>query len=181
MQQMNVVSAPEVAHVALSPLRRRILAELSEPASASEVAAGLDLPRQRVNYHMTVLEKHGLVELAEVRQRRGFQEKRFRRAGTVVLAPDLLDETDRRDDMSAEAVVAAASDAIRAVGALGAADTPHPTATLVTEIGFATPGDHRLFLERVADLAAEFDKKTEEGSLAMKVTLLSHVAQGDAR
>jgi DNA-binding transcriptional ArsR family regulator len=175
---MNVVSAPEVAHAALSPMRRQILAHLDDVASATEVAAALGLPRQKVNYHMTVLEKNGLVELSEVRQRRGFQERRFRRTGTVVVAPDILEESVPEDDLSAEAVVAAASDAIRTVGRLEATGKPHPTATMTTEVRFATPADHRVFLERVAELAAEFDRGSRDGSLAMKVTLLSHVAKG---
>lgn len=179
MSGVAIVRTPDAAHVALSPLRREILSRLDEPASATEVAAALDMPRQKVNYHMTLLERHGLIRLAEVRQRRGFRERRFVRIGTVVLAPDLLDEPDRSDDLSAEALVAAASDVIRAVGALEAHQRAHPTATLVTEVRFASPADHRRFLERVADLAAEFDRGTTPGSLGMKVTLLSHVAKGD--
>ncbi len=179
MSGVAIVRTPDTAHVALSALRREILSRLDEPASATELAAVLDIPRQKVNYHMTVLERHGLIRLAEVRQRRGFQERRFVRIGTVMIAPDLLDEPDRSDDLSAEAVVAAASDVIRAVGRLEADNRPHPTATLVSEVRFATPADHRRFLERVADLAAEFDRGATPGSLAMKVTLLSHVAKGD--
>jgi len=175
---MTVVDRPEVARAALSPLRRRILAQLDLPASATEVAAALGLPRQKINYHMSVLERHGLVELAEVRQRRGFRERRFRRSGVVVIAPDLLDPSEPDDDMSAEAVVAAAGDAIRAVGALSAARSPHPTATLTTEVTFASPAALREFLDGVGRLAADYDRGDEPDALTMKITLLSHVAKG---
>lgn len=175
---MTIVDRPEVARAALSPLRRRILAELDAPASATEVATALGLPRQKVNYHMTVLEGHGLVELAEVRQRRGFRERRFRRSGVVVIAPDLVDPSDPGDDMSAEAIVAAAGDAIRAVGSLAASGSAHPTATVTTEISFGSPADFRAFLDGVAELAAGYDRIDEPDALTMKITLLSHVAKG---
>ena len=44
---------------ALSPVRRRILEHLAEPDSAAGLAARLRLPRQKVNYHLRVLEKAG--------------------------------------------------------------------------------------------------------------------------
>lgn len=179
MADMTVIEAPEAARAALSPLRRRILSLLDEPASATELANRLGLPRQKVHYHLTVLESHRLVELAEVRQRRGFEERRFRRSGTVVVAPDLLDMPEPVDDLSAEAVVAAAADVIRAIGGLSAAGTRHPTATLTSEVSFASPGEMRRFLEAVGDLAAEFDCGSRPGSLPMTVTLLSHVTKGD--
>ena len=46
----------------LDPVRRRILTALQQPGSSSTVARALDLPRQRVNYHVRALEKAGLVE-----------------------------------------------------------------------------------------------------------------------
>lgn len=174
---MKLVAAPEVAHVALSPLRRRILALVDEPLAASDLAQRLGLTRQRVNYHLGILEKHGLVEVAETKQKRGFVERRFRRVGPTVLAPDML----VGDDLAADAVVAAASDAIRAVGETEADGKPHPTATLVTEVRFATPADHQAFLEAVGDLAAKYDAGDTPGALAMKVTVLSHIAKGVKR
>lgn len=178
---MKIVSAPDAAFAALSPLRRQILSKLGEPLSASEVAEALGLTRQRVNYHLSLLESHGRVEIAEVRQRRGFQERRFRRVGPTVIAPDLLGPTPATDDLSADAVVAAASDAIRAVGELEAEGQPHPTATLVTDVRFASPADHRAFLAGVAELAAKFDRGEAKGALAIRVTVLNHVAKGAKR
>lgn len=183
VSDVTVVERPEVAWAALSPLRRQLLGLLDEPASATELATKLGMARQRINYHLSVLERQGLIQLAEVRQRRGFQERRFRRTGTFVLAPDLLGgvraEDTAPDDMSAEAVVAAATDAIRAVGALAASGRPHPTATMSTEVAFASPADLRRFFERVAELAAEFDQPRNPAAVRMQVTLLSHEALGE--
>lgn len=66
---------PDRLRVALTPIRRRLLARLREPASAVQLAAELDMPRQRVGYHLRVLEEAGLIELVEERPRRGFAER----------------------------------------------------------------------------------------------------------
>ena len=175
---MRVLVNADAALAALSPTRRQLLALLDDPTGATDLAEHLGLTRQRVNYHLGILQKHGLIEIAETRQRRGFVERLFRSAGPTVIAPDLLDSASSRDDLSADAVVAAASDAIRAVGHLEAAGDPHPTATMVTEVRFESPARHHAFLEEVATLAAEFDAGDADGALAMKVTVLSHVAKG---
>ena len=39
----------------------RLLAELAQPGSASALAAKVGLARQKVNYHLRALERHGLV------------------------------------------------------------------------------------------------------------------------
>ena len=63
----RVVREPERVHLALSPARRRLLAALHEPQSATQVAAAVGMTRQQANYHVRVLEAAGLVELAETR------------------------------------------------------------------------------------------------------------------
>src|SRR5690606_16671613 len=63
---------------ALAPVRRQILELLATPASATEVAAALDISRQRANYHVRALEAAGLVALVEERQRRGCVERVMR-------------------------------------------------------------------------------------------------------
>ncbi len=95
----------------------------------------------------------------------------YRGTGRLVLAPDLVQPIGDPDP-SAEAVVAVASDAVRSVGRLAARTTPHPTATLTTDITFAGPGDVRAFLEEVGRVAARFDRS--EG-VTMRMTLLGHV------
>jgi DNA-binding transcriptional ArsR family regulator len=85
MAVIDVVSAP------LSPLRGAVLAELREPASASEVAGRLGETRQRVNYHVRALERGGLVELVEERARRGCTERVVRAtADAVVVEPTVI-------------------------------------------------------------------------------------------
>ena len=69
MYPVAVIEDPAAAEVSLDPVRARLLAELARPASATMLAARVDLPRQKVNYHLRALEKHGLVELVEERHR----------------------------------------------------------------------------------------------------------------
>ncbi|MFD1046885.1 ArsR/SmtB family transcription factor, partial [Kibdelosporangium lantanae] len=85
---ITYVDEPEQVRAALSPLRRDLLKRLRTPGSASQLAAELEVPRQRLNYHLKALEKAGLVELVEERQRRGCVERILRtRPGALVVDP----------------------------------------------------------------------------------------------
>src|SRR5215475_9114095 len=70
-----VIEEPAAAEASLDPIRARILAALAEPGSAARLAARLGLPRQKVNYHLKELERHGLVELAEERRKGNVTER----------------------------------------------------------------------------------------------------------
>ena len=72
---LAVIDDPAAAVAALDPVRRRVLAALSEPGSATTVATSLGLPRQQINYHLRTLEHHGLVRMIEERPRRGLTER----------------------------------------------------------------------------------------------------------
>lgn len=172
----DVLDRAGAAHAALSPLRLAILRQLDEPASATELAGLLNETRQKVNYHLGVLERHGLVELAEERQRRGFVERRFRRR-SLVLAPDLIEPQaglGERDAASADAVVAAATDAIRAIADASRSRSRAVTATLAADVTFATPADLEGFLAAVGDAVARFDAGPGADGLRLRVTTLAH-------
>lgn len=183
MHTLQVIDESAVAYAALSPLRLAILQALTEPASATELGEKLDLTRQKVNYHLGVLARYKLIEQVDSRQRRGFVERVFQRCGDVVLAPDLVSATlNERDSGAADAVIAAATDAIRAVGILApaaaASGTSLATAALTTDVTFASPSDLRQFLQEVAELASKFSRAaTDDGARRMRVTVLSHPLQ----
>jgi DNA-binding transcriptional ArsR family regulator len=59
------------------PLRLAILRAAASPRSATEIAAGLGLPRQRVNYHIGRLRRAGFLVPADRRRRRGLFEQRY--------------------------------------------------------------------------------------------------------
>ena len=65
MLDVTVIDDPAAAEASLDPIRVRLLAELAQPGSASTLATRVGLTRQKANYHLRELERHGLVELVE--------------------------------------------------------------------------------------------------------------------
>jgi DNA-binding transcriptional ArsR family regulator len=165
------VDEPETVRIALSPIRRQLLELLREPSSATQLAAALELPRQRVNYHLKELEKAGLVELVEQRQRRGFTERILRASATIVVDPGVMGRafTAIHDQYAAEHLVEVAAGTVRDVAGMqrkaDAAGKRLLTFTLETEVRFGAPGDvHRFtdaLTEAVRQVVEAFD--TEAG------------------
>lgn len=131
------------ARLAVSPLRRQLLRCLREPASATQLAADLDLSRQRVNYHLRALERDGLLELVEERPRRGCVERILRARAAA------------QDRHAAEHLIVTAGDAVRDVSrmqeAAARAGERLLTFTIEADVSFAQPGD----VERFSDALAE--------------------------
>ena len=65
---LQVIQTAEQASAVLQLERLKLLELLSELDSASGLARKLSAPRQKVNYHVQVLEKEGFLELAEERR-----------------------------------------------------------------------------------------------------------------
>lgn len=171
VRDVCVIDEPAAAEAALDPVRARLLEELAaQPASAAGVAARLGLPRQKVNYHLNVLEAHGLVELAEVRARGGLQERVLRAtAACYVVSPAAIGENGARpeqvsDRLSARYLTTLAGRTVREVGALAQqADTAGrrlPTFAIDTEIGFESSADRAAFADEltaaVLDLVSRY-------------------------
>lgn len=154
----------------LSPLRRSLLEQLGEPASASELARRLDLPRQKINYHLRELERLGLVELVDERQRRGFVERRM--------------QTVDRDRFSSGYLYAAASRLAGDVATLRdraqAVQKPVLTFTLEVDIDFASPSALRDFAEELTEtvrgLAARHHCPDEPKARRHRVVIGAHPA-----
>ncbi|TDO46161.1 helix-turn-helix protein [Kribbella sp. VKM Ac-2527] len=162
---MKLLEEPEKVRAALSPLRRELLRLLREPSSATQLAAALELPRQRVNYHLRELEKAGLVELVEERQRRGFVERILRAtSGAFVVDPDVMhgEFTRIHDQYAAEHLVEVAAGTVRDVARMqnkaDAAGKRLLTFTLEAEVRFAEPGD----VHRFTDALTEAVRRTIE-------------------
>lgn len=158
--RLSYLEEPEQVRAALSPLRRQLLNLLQEPASGTQLAAALDLPRQRVNYHLRELEKAGLVELVEERQRRGCVERILRAtAGAFVVDPSVMTEarafTQIHDQYAAEHLVQVAAGTVRDVARMqskaDAAGKRLLTFTLEAEVRFAEPGDVHRFTDALAE------------------------------
>jgi DNA-binding transcriptional ArsR family regulator len=161
------------ARQAMTPLRLRMLALLREPGSAATLATALELPRQKVGYHLHALEKAGLVTSAGERQRRGFTERLFvAKAGSFVVDPAILGvppAVERQDRFAAEHLVARSAETVREVTRMQAAAADEGTRlltfTIEADVGFAAPQDVEVFAERltsvVAKLAEEFAPQGE--------------------
>jgi DNA-binding transcriptional ArsR family regulator len=122
MLELEVIERPEAAALALDPIKSRILAELRTPGSAASLAERVGLARQKVNYHLRVLEKHELVEAVEERQWGGITERRFvASAASYVVSPAALgpsgvDPARSNDRVSASYLIALAARVVREVG-----------------------------------------------------------------
>ena len=79
------------AEALLHPLRMRILELAREPASATEMAGRLRMPRQRVNYHVRRLAERGLLRRAGRQRKRNMVEQRYvATARSFLLVPEVL-------------------------------------------------------------------------------------------
>ena len=187
MDDVAVITESEVARVALDPMRARILRALAEPGSASSIAGDLGLPRQKVNYHLRLLEAHGLVELVEERPRRGLTERVLvASASSYALAPEVMGECSTSpttlDRLSTGYLIALGARLVSEVGDLArrarAAGKPLATLSIDTEINFATPGERAAFADElgaaVTRLAAKYHAEHANDGRPYRLVVASH-------
>ena len=168
-----LIEDADKARQAMTPLRLKMLALLREPASAATLAVVLELPRQKLGYHLHALQKAGLVTPAGERQRRGFTERLFvATAGSFVVDPSIFGvppAVEKQDRFAAEYLVARSAETVREVTRMQAAAAEEGTRlltfTIEADIGFAAPQDVEAFAERLtgmmAKLAEEFAPQGE--------------------
>lgn len=188
MLDVAVVEDPAAAAVMLEPRRSRLLAELSEPASAAALAARLGLPRQQINYHLRTLEKHGLARVADERKWGGLTERRLvATARSYLVSPTALgplatDPGRTRDRLSASYLLALAARVVREVGRLvrRSDETGKRLATLSldTEIRFASPGARARFsrdlVAAVGELVRRYHDEAAPGGRPHRLIVSAH-------
>ena len=189
MLDVTVIEDSAAAAASLDPIRARLLAELTEgPASAAMLAARVDLPRQKVNYHLKALERHGLVELAGERRKGNVTERLMRAtAASYVISPSALaavqpDPARSRDELSARWLLALAARLVRDVGVLitGAAKARQRVATyaLDAEVRFGSAAERAAFVEEltrgVTALVAKYHDPEGEGGRPHRVVVALH-------
>lgn len=188
MFDIQVIDDPAAATMALEPVRNRILAELGEPASAATLAGRLEMPRQKVNYHLRALEEHGLVELADSRRWGGLTERLMvATASSYLVSPSALgpvaaDPERTADRLSASYLIALAARVVREVGDFLrlAKETGKRLATLSldTEIRFRSPAERAAFsrelAETIAGLAARYHDPSAEGGRSHRLVVVAH-------
>ncbi|MFE2843342.1 ArsR family transcriptional regulator [Streptomyces scopuliridis] len=117
------------------------------------------LPRQKVNYHLKELERHGLIELAEQRRKGNVTERVYRATATsYVISPSALaavspDPSRSPDQLSARWLLALGARLIQEIGMLltAAARARRRVATfgIDTEVRFASAADRTTFAEEL--------------------------------
>src|SRR3954467_4002971 len=160
MLDVAVIEDPAAAGVSLDPVRARLLAALTTPGSATTLAAQVGWTRQKVNYHLRALERHGLVELVEERRKGNMTERVLRAtAASYVISPAASaavrpDPSRAPDQLSAPWLLALAGRPVPQVGALvvGANRAGQRVATFAVdaEIRFATAADRSAFAVELA-------------------------------
>jgi DNA-binding transcriptional ArsR family regulator len=185
---LDVIRAPESAAALLDPTRQKLLAHLKEPDSATGLARRLRLPRQRINYHLRVLENAGLVELVEERRKGNCLERVVRAtARSFVISPEALGELGpgpetAADRLSSAYLVAAAGRTIRDVAALEERARKEgrrlATLTLETDVRFANAEARARFADElavaVARLAAKYNDDQAPGGRRFRLLAAVH-------
>ncbi len=176
MFDVAVIEDPAAAEVSLDPIRVRLLAALAEPGSATTLAGRVGLPRQKVNYHLRALEKHGLVELVEERRKGNVTERVLRAtASSYVISPAAMaavapDPDRSADRLSARWLLALAARLVKDVGSLitGADKAKKRVATFAVEgeIRFASAQDRSAFAEELATAVTGLIGKYHDESAA---------------
>jgi len=183
-----VIDDPAAAEASLDPVRARLLAALAEPGTASSVAPLVGLTRQKANYHLRALERHGLVDLVEERRKGNCTERVLRAtAASYVISPAALSavapDPDRSPDQaSARWMLALAGRLVSEVGQLiesaTAAKQPLATFAVDSEIRFASAADRAAFAEElgdaVADLVAKYHDAGAPGGRKHRLVMALH-------
>ncbi|MFD1544122.1 ArsR/SmtB family transcription factor [Nonomuraea guangzhouensis] len=188
MYEVAVIEDPAAAEASLDPMRSKLLAELVEPGSATSLAARVGLARQKVNYHLRTLERHGLVELVEERKKGNVTERVMQAtAASFVISPIALaavqpDPGKSPDRLSARWLLAVAAQLVRDVGALitGATEARKRVATFAIdgEVRFASAADRAAFAEELTDavtaLVSKYHDETAAGGRDHRLVVAVH-------
>lgn len=188
MLDVEVLEEPGAAAVALDPVRNRLLGELREPASAAALAARLGLPRQKVNYHLRALERHGLARAVGQRRWGGLTERLLVASASsymvspAALGPVASDPDRTADKLSAGYLLALAGRVVREVSELvrraSLADKRLATLSLETVVRFRSPAERAAFTREltraVTGLAAKYHDEAAPEGRPHRLVLVSH-------
>ncbi|OBA88056.1 transcriptional regulator [Mycolicibacterium elephantis] len=193
MLDVEVIDNPAAAVSALDPVRGRLLAELTEPASAAALASRVGISRQKVNYHLRALEEHRLVTQAGERRWGGLKERLLvATAMSYVVSPRALgpvatDPGRTSDRLSASYLIALAARAVREVGELWAgarkADKRLATLSIDTAIRFRSPADRAAFTQELSDtvasLVARYHNETDTRGRGFRLLVAAYPKPGE--
>src|SRR5438132_14376851 len=188
MHGVAVIDDRAAGEASLDPIRARLLAELAEPGSASTLAARVGLTRQKANYHLRALERHGLVELVEERRKGNCTERVLQAtAASYVISPTALsavapDPARAPDQRSARWLLGVAGRLVcevgELIGAAGAAGRPLATLGIDSEVRFASATDRAAFAAELAEavngLVARYHDENASGGRDHRFVVALH-------
>lgn len=188
MIDVDVIDDPGAATAALDPVRARILSALAEPASAATLAEAVGITRQKVNYHLRALERHGLVQLSETRKWGGLTERLMvATAASYLVSPSALgdaanDPEQATDKLSARYLIALAGRIVREVGGLARqADAQHKrlsTLSIDTELRFGSAVQRAAFADElsgaVRTIVARYHDENAPASRSYRLVVAAH-------
>jgi DNA-binding transcriptional ArsR family regulator len=191
-QTMNFIEDAAGAAAMLAPLRQRILEHLREPDSASGLSRRMNIARQKINYHLRELEKHGFVEEVEMRRKGNCMERIVRAtARYYLISPQALgnlasdpSQIQDQDRFSSTYLAAVASRAISDLAVLRSraekAGKRLSTFTLETNVKLASAAQLHDFAEElssaVAQLVAKYHDEKAGGGRIFKFIIGSYPA-----
>jgi DNA-binding transcriptional ArsR family regulator len=148
----------------------------------------VDLPRQKINYHLHALEAHGLVRLARERKWGGLTERLLvATAASYVVSPSALgpvavDPNREVDRLSASYLIALGARIIREVNDLvrraKRADKRLATLAVDTEVRFRSATDRAAFsndlTEAITKLVSKYHDASAPGGRAHRLVVVAH-------
>lgn len=188
MLEVAVLEDPRVASGALEPLRARLLAALGTPASAADLAERFGIARQKLNYHLRALERHGLVREVEQVAWGGLVERKLIATASAyvvsprALGPAALSLERTTDRLSASYLVALAARAVHEVGELVrralSEDKRVATLSIDTAIRFRSSAERAQFSQElagaIAALAARYHDPEASDGRDHRLVVLAH-------
>lgn len=188
MLELEVIADPTAATVALEPVRSRMLAELTQPASAATIASRLGIARQKATYHLKTLEAHHLVKESGQKRWGGLTERLYvASAASYVVAPSAMgavasDPRKNNDRLSASYLIALGARIVQEVSDLlrraRAADKHLATLSIDTEIRFRNAEARAAFtqelMQAVNSLASRYHDADAPGGRAHRLVVVAH-------
>lgn len=186
---VEVIGEPAAAVAALDPTRRSVLAALARaPGSAAVVAGAVGSTRQKVNYHLRELARHGLVVETGTRRHGGIVERIWTpSAARYAVDPQMLGDVAVRpestpDRLSAAYAVALAARVVRDIGSMlrRARDAGQtvPTLSLDADVRFRSAAERAAFAdelrETVLRLVGRYHDESAVDGRWYRLTVLAH-------
>lgn len=174
LDRIEVVAEAERAHILTHPARLELLQALDQPASPATLAKKLNLPRQRVNYHIRELENQQLIELKEERTKGSVTERIYQRKGRAyALSAKMLGSLQMtaeqvQDKFSANYQIARASQVIDELNVLRlgaeAAQKKLPTLSMDVDVRFAGAKDRNDFAAELSECVQRLVEKYQDNN-----------------